>query len=427
MLGVGERQRTFRFFLNWIQETGQICALLDDVTDQRAMERRAAQEEKSAMLDSLVGGIAHEINNKLSPIIGFSELLMAQAAKSPNGDVLEFSSIIRASATDSAKIISQLLQLSRPSSAERTVCDLTAVVEDSLAILRLKLRAVGAQLEWMPPEDPMGVLADVSQLKQVIINLVLNAVDAMEHGSRRKLHIGIQRNGERIFLILADSGHGIRREHLGRIFDPFFTTKGPKRGTGLGLSVCFSIIRQHGGNIQVESTEGIGTTFKITLPASELPITPAFDEPGVIRLDAHQFSGPGEKDGERLRALVVDDESYITGLVQEALRARMGLIVQRVSTGRDALDHLNGGDYDVVISDIRMPDFDGFELFAWICSHRPELRDKFLFITGDAGSAELDGRLEALRMPVLRKPFSVEDLLMHCRRILEKPPVACAG
>ena len=343
-------------------------------------------------------------------------------------DLIEFSSIIRESAMDSAKIISQLLQLSRPCSAERTVCDLTAVVEDSLAILRLKMRAIGAQLDWTPPAEPKAVLADVSQLKQVIINLVLNAVDAMEQSARRSLHIAIQQAGERIFLILEDSGHGIRQQNLSRVFDPFFTTKGPKRGTGLGLSVCLSIVRQHGGDIQVDSTEGIGTTFRITLPASDLPVTVAL-EAGIIRLNDYQLiNGAAEPNAGRLQALVVDDESYITGLVQEALRARMGLIVQRVSTSRDALEHLAERVYDLVISDIRMPGFDGFELYAWICKHRPELRDKFLFITGDAGSAELDGRVEALGAPVLRKPFSIEDLLMHCMRILEKKPVAaCAG
>jgi two-component system NtrC family sensor kinase len=424
-LHVAGRPRLFRFFMNWIEETGQICVLLDDVTDQRAMERRLAQEEKSALLDSLVGGIAHEINNKLSPIIGFSELLIAQAAKSGECDLMEFSSIIRESAIDSAKIISQLLQLSRPSSAERMVCDLAAVVEDSLAILRLRLRAVGARLDWTAPDAPMPVLADTSQLKQVIINLVLNAVDAMEQSERRALHIGIHQNGEQISLVFSDSGHGIRQEHLNRIFDPFFTTKGPDRGTGLGLSVCFSIVRQHGGDIQVDSSPGIGTTFRITLPASDQPIAQPI-EAGVIHLDPHQLKCGG-KDGGRLQALVVDDESYITGLVHEALRVRMGLIVQRVSTSRDALDLLSEGSFDLVISDIRMPGFDGFELFAWICKHCPELREKNLFITGDAGSAELDARLDALKTPVLRKPFSIEDLLTHCLRILENTSAAAAG
>jgi two-component system NtrC family sensor kinase len=423
---VGARgPRQFRFFLNWIEETGQICVLLDDVTDQRAIERRVALEEKSALLDSLVGGIAHEINNKLSPIIGFSELLMAHAAKAPEGDILEFSSIIRQSAVDSAKIISQLLQLSRPSSAERMVCDLTAVVDDSLAILRLKLRAIGAQLDWTPPETPMGVLADVSQLKQVIINMVLNASDAMEQCTRRMLRIGIQKTGANILLFMADSGHGISQAHLNRVFDPFFTTKGPKRGTGLGLSVCLSIVRQHGGDIEVESTAETGTTFRITMPASDEPIA-AVSELGIIPVGACRFECRSERDGERLRALVVDGESYITGLVQEALRLRMGLIVQRVSTSRDALELLAGGGCDLVISDIRMPGFDGLELYGWICKHRPELSDRFLFITGDAGSAELDGRLETLRAPVLRKPFSVEDLLTHCQRLLEKSPSAAA-
>jgi two-component system NtrC family sensor kinase len=123
----------------------------------------------------------------------------------------------------------------------------------------------------------------------------------------------------------------------------------------------------------------------------------------------------------------VDDESYITGLVQEVLRIEMGLIVQRVSTSRDALDHLAQGSYDLVISDIRMPGFDGFELFGWICNHYPQLREKFLFITGEAGSPELNGRLDALRAPLLRKPFSIGDLLKHCERIMGAGAAACAG
>jgi two-component system NtrC family sensor kinase len=245
----------------------------------------------------------------------------------------------------------------------------------------------------------------------------------MEHSAVRSLRIDLERKEDQIFLSLADSGHGIRQEHLNRVFDPFFTTKGPDRGTGLGLSVCYSIVRQHGGNIQFESVAGLGTRFRITLPASELPIRAL--EAEIIPLNGQQFHAV--QMDRRLRALVVDDESYITGLVQEALRLRMGLIVQRVSTSRDALGHLSDGHYDLVISDIRMPGFDGFELYAWICSHCPELREKFLFITGDAGGAELDARLEALGTPVLQKPFSIEDLLMHCRRIVEKPAAACTG
>jgi two-component system NtrC family sensor kinase len=289
----------------------------------------------------------------------------------------------------------------------------------------LKLRAIGARLEWMPPDGPMPVVADASQLKQVIINLVINAVDAMENSARRKLHIEIHRDRDTIILVLADSGHGISEEHLGRVFDPFFTTKGPHRGSGLGLSVCFSIVRQHGGDIRVDSAHGIGTTFRITLPATDRPV--ADREPGVVRVDSRQFSNPDEPEAAHLRVLVVDDESHITGMVQEALRVRMGLTVTRASSSRHALDLLSTGSYDLLISDVRMPGFDGFELFGWICNHCPALRERFLFITGDAGSAELDGRLAALNVPVLRKPFSIEDLLKHCHRVLERVPVAAAG
>jgi CheY-like chemotaxis protein len=300
-------------------------------------------------------------------------------------------------------------------------------MDDSLSILRLKMRAIGAQLEWTPPAAPMAVFADVSQLKQVIINLVLNAVDAMENCPKRRMQIGIQRNGDRILLVMADTGHGIRAEHLNRVFDPFFTTKGPKRGTGLGLSVCLSIIRQHGGDIGVDSAVGAGTSFRITLPASDLPVA-AVPDLGIIQLDASQLAGHQEVDGTRLQALVVDDESYITGLVQEALRVRMGLMVQRVSSSRDAVEHLAAGRYDLVISDIRMPEYDGFELYSWISKYCPELQERFLFITGDAGSAEMDARLEKVGAPVLRKPFSIEELLAHCQRILEPSlPENCAA
>jgi signal transduction histidine kinase len=426
-LDAGERgPRTFRLFLNWIAETGQICVLVDDVTEQRAIEKRVAQEEKSALLDSLVGGIAHEINNKLSPIIGFSELLMAQAPPTPDGEFAQFASIIRESAIESAKIIAQLLQLSRPGSAERTVCDMAAVVEESLGILRLKLRETGVRLEWAQSGGQLWVNADVTQLKQVIINLVLNAADAMEESPEKTLRIAVKGRGDWVELALTDSGQGIEKEHLNRVFDPFFTTKGPSRGTGLGLSVCLSIVRQHGGNIVVESEVGVGSTFRITLPASEQRI--AAGEGRLIGMGVVPSAEPVHTGQVCGSALVVDDEEYITGLLHEALRARMGLMVQRVSRGRDAIEYLATGDYDLVISDIRMPGFDGFELFDWVCKERPDLREKFLFITGDAGGKEMDARLEELGAPVLRKPFSIDALVVECREILDRPAVAvCAG
>ena len=178
----GRGPRLFKFFLSWIQETGQICALLDDITEQRVLERRMQQKEKSVLLESLVGGIAHEINNKLSPIMGFADLLSQEMRKVPaSADLRHYCQIIRDSATESANIIRQLLQLSRPGKAEITRCDLKQMVQDAVQTAPVPF----PQSRLPGPTGPassrnVSCRPDAAQLKQVIINLMLNAADAME-------------------------------------------------------------------------------------------------------------------------------------------------------------------------------------------------------------------------------------------------------
>jgi len=413
----GRGPRRFKFFTSWIRETGQVCALLDDVTEQRVLEHRLIQKEKSAMLDSLVGGIAHEINNKLAPIIGFSELLLAQLKRDqPPEKLMRYCGMIRDSAMDSAKIIRQLLQLSRPVTAEHTVCDLRELVREVIAFIDFRIREIGCEVIMDLPQQPALIRADGTQIKQVLINLTLNALDAMKNAQPRQLRFSVAELDDKIALKVADTGQGIKPEHLNHIFDPFFTTKSAERGTGLGLSVCLSILKQHGGEISVKSQWNVGSEFEVTLPKTFMPEQQYFSAKTRVVDNKNGVTGE-HSEASRRRVLVVDDEDFITAMIQEVLRSDMNCSVERVTNGLRAVTRLQQTDFDMVISDVRMPELDGFGLFEWLQEHRPGLTGRFLFITGDAGSLDLNQKLESLGAPVLRKPFNMEMLLRECQKL----------
>jgi two-component system NtrC family sensor kinase len=411
--------RLFKIFSNFVPETGQVCILLNDITEQRVLEHRLIQKEKSALLDSLVGGIAHEINNKLAPIVGYTELLQLEMSRLKEVEQLgPYCDIIRNAAMESAKIIRQLLQLSRPLARELGVVDLRDLFNEVQALLRFRLRESGCQVETEFMADPAPVYADAAQIKQVMINLIFNALDAMEHAPEKRLRLSIQAANGEVFFRVADTGHGIKPENLNQIFNPFFTTKSADRGSGLGLSVCLNVVKSHSGDITVESTPGAGTEFTVTLPRAteeqlKQPRNGRRPEAAAARPDAQPVKG-------RLRILIADDEEFVTGMVQEALRLNMPCLVERVESGQRAVTRLQQADFDLVISDVRMPGLDGFGLYEWILKHQPHLAVRFLFITGDAGSTSLNEKLESMVAPVLRKPFEIDALLNWCRELLER-------
>ena len=408
--------RLFKLYCNWIQETGQICVLFEDFTEQKVLERRMAQKEKAALLESLVGGIAHELNNKLSPILGFADLLVTQSGEGANpAEVAEYCATIRSSALESARIIRQLLQLSRPSAPEWVRTELSELVPDALSVLRFKLKETEVRVRFDPCPEGTPVLVDPGQFKQVLLNLAMNAMDAMEGAERRELSISTVREGGNAVLRVADTGHGIPPTHLTRIFDPFFTTKAPDRGTGLGLSVCYSIVKQHGGEIFAESDRGQGALFKIVLPLALAP-APAVVRPGTAPVT--RLVQPRTASLPRAQILVVDDEEYITGLVQHVLRSKLSCRVEGVHNAERAMALLSETSFDLVISDVRMPGVNGVAFFQWVQAHRPALVSRFLFVTGDLGASGLRGEIDTMGVPVLSKPFSVEQLLTECRRLL---------
>lgn len=398
--------RLFELRTSWVVETGQICLFVEDITEQRSLEQRMAQQEKQGMLDTLVAGVAHELNNKLTPVLGFAELLQTVAPV----EYSDHTRCIRQSAQEAAQIVRQLLNLSRPESDTDALFDATQLCRDAVQMLRFQLRAANCEITLHLPAGNTPLRGDAAQIKQVLINLMLNALHAMEGVPAPCLTLSLLTNAESVRLRVRDNGCGIKPEIQNRIFDPFFTTKGP-HGTGLGLSISTSIIRQHGGDLTVESAPGKGATFTICLPATMptvLANTPADHPAGVARPSSPL----------RRRALVVDDEEFVRQYMQEALRTGFGCSIETAEDGLDAINKLGHDSYDLILSDVRMPRMDGLQLRSWISSHRSDLATRVVFVTGHAGTSGLDTALDQLGCPVVRKPFTLDALHAACRPYL---------
>lgn len=418
LLNVPERgNRLFRCSLGWIRETGQICACLDDITEQRAMERVMLQQEKQKLLDTLVGGIAHELNNKLTPVQGFADLLNF----STDPCTRRYTELISTSVMEAAQIIKQLRQLSQPTTHEAQVTDLRVVMEETLLVIGFKLRETGCRVITQFSPDPVWVLADAGQLKQVAMNLVLNALDAMGGMTDSELVLTVDETDGNARLVVADNGTGIAPEVIGRIFDPFFTTKGPVLGTGLGLSLCFSIVRQHEGEIGVESTPGAGTRFTVTLPqhAAEKPLFVL--QPGSRSEMSLGRAAPQWTGGQRV--LVVEDEEVLRLLLQEMFSVHFDCRVDAVSNGAEALGALGRETYALVVSDIRMPVMSGIDLYLRLCETHPAVVRRFVFITGHPGEKALEAQIAQWNVPVIAKPFNLSRLVEICSPFLQRSTV----
>lgn len=397
-------QRLFRFNTSWICETSQICVSIDDISDQRAVEQNLRRQEKQLLLDTLVGGIAHELNNKLTPVMGYAELL---------GPVLNersrvYVGYINKGVVEAAHIVRQLLQFSRPDSGRPEIVDLRQIVEESLIMLKFKIRESNARVRTTVAPEPVNVLADLAQLKQVFMNLALNAVQAMETTPDPELSVAVGRHEHSGWITIKDNGIGIPPEIMSRIFDPFFTTKGPEKGSGLGLSVSFSIVRKYNGEIAVESTPGKGACFTVRFPTTSgsVAISDPADSsiPSAVR--------PGGWTGRR--ALVVDDEDVLRKLLQEVLRSHFGCPVDSAANGVEGLAMAMQESYDLIVSDIRMPEMNGMELYARLREFKPVLASRFLFVSGHAGDQKIDEEIRLCNVPLVEKPFTMARIIEAC-------------
>ena len=412
----GRGLRSFRFTAEWIAETGQICVCLDDVTEQRALEGRMKQREKQILFETLVAGIAHELNNKLTPVLGFAELLGGCTDPITRQS---YTACIGKSVLEASAIIRQLLQLSRPENTCLQTVDLREVVKESLVMLKFQVRECGVEMSAKLPAEPILIRADAAQIKQVIFNLAINALHAVESVAAPRLEIEVGRGDGLGLLAVTDNGVGIAPEIAGRIFDPFFTTKSPDRGSGLGLSVCLGIVRQHDGAITVESEPGRGARFVATFPL----VAGRQMQPERAVVEALPVGRPAGS-ARSWRVLVVEDEEGVRVLLRELLVMRFNCHVDTVGNGAVALDHATTGQYDLIVSDIRMPEMSGTEFYRQLREIRPELAGRFVFVTGHAGERELEEQIARWNVPLVKKPFSMARLADVCQPFLTGPLAA---
>lgn len=372
------------------------------------LQEQLVQSAKMSAVGQLVSGVAHELNNPLTAILGFSELLRAKVA-SRGGDPAEIERLdeIAAEAERCRRIVANLLQFARRRDPRLEAVRLNEVVEGMLRLRDYELGTRNIRLERSyDPGDPV-LMADPSKLQQVVLNLLNNARDAvLETGRPGRIVVATGVEGDLVTLRVDDDGPGMREP--GRVFEPFYTTKEVGKGTGLGLSVCYGIVEEHEGAITAVNLPGGGASFLVALPKGEAALVERIPSQAGIKAP-----------GRRWRALVVDDEKPLVAL-QISFLAELGVDAAGVASGEEAVHYLQGHGVDLVISDVRMPGaIDGLKLFDWVGAHRPELTDRFLLVSGDVLGMD-DGAFARERsVPCLQKPFRFVEYARVVRKVLD--------
>jgi len=399
-----------------------------DLTAQRVFQSKLLQTDKLAELGQMVTGIAHELSNPLTSILGYAQRLLLR--RDSAGDSQEARQIFQ-EAERASGILRQLLLSARENRPERRRIALNQIVSRTLELQHFSLAAdnIHVQLD-LEPVLPF-VQGDSGQLQQVLMNLLGNARQAIEEqGKGGTIRIKTMRVSEkRVLLEVSDDGPGIPQAIQARIFDPFFTTKPPGVGTGLGLSIVLGIVREHGGHLHLISNLGQGTTFSIELPALATSEIPSADTaPFSIRPNSNTLSAPDYRDGDQsaaaldpwagTRVLVLEDEPTVARLIADVLEDA-GLRVDVLLDSREALDRACRKDYAMVICDMKMPELDGEHFYQALVHAKHPLRDRFLFVTGDVLAAHTRDFLERNHLPYVAKPFRVEELTEKIHAVLE--------
>lgn len=375
-----------------------------DVTEERGLQEQLFQSSKLAAIGELAAGLAHEINNPLTAVLGYAELLLMDVK---DENVRESLDNIRRQGLRARDIVQNLLRFARARELDQGGVDLNVAVRQTVDLLRRQLELDNIQVVETYDPDLPPPSADASQLQQVVLNLLQNAHDAISlSGKGSRVMVRTRRSGkDKLAFEVEDDGPGIPKDTRERIFNPFFTTKPPGKGTGLGLTISHKIVENHGGRISVRSRRGGGARFVVELPLRHLPDPPASEE--------------GLKPGDQpsgLRILLVDDDPDVLKVTGRMLE-EAGHHLDKADRAQEALERLAGADYDVIILDIKMPDLSGQDLYRLLEEQHPELTPRVLFVTGLAMARETESFLQKTGRPLLNKPFSSEDLLTAVARV----------
>jgi len=354
------------------------------------------QAEKMTALGELVAGVAHEVNNPLSAIMGYTQLALTRDLP---GDVKRFLQTVFSEADRAGKIVRNLLTFARKHPPEKKYLGLNGIIERTIELKAYHFRSSQIEVEKdLAPDLPMTML-DFHQIQQVFLNLLNNAEHAvLEAGRGGKIRILTRQVGDRIEARITDSGPGIPPTLRLRIFEPFFTTKKDGKGTGLGLSLCYGIVHEHDGSIVAESRPGEGATFVLTLPIIE-KTSPV----GNAMPSKHSTTPP------RLQILVIDDEPAVQNFMVDLLTA-MGHSVDTASDAPEGLRKIAANRHDLIITDMMMPRGSGRDVYEAVVSQSPRMAQRVIFTTGDGASPETHQFVRERGNAILLKPCNIEEI-----------------
>jgi PAS domain S-box-containing protein len=382
-----------------------------DVTERKRMEEERRQLEQKAQFASrlasvgeMASGIAHEINNPLTGVIGYAQLLLQEDLPENIRKDLE---TINDGAQRVANVIQRLLAFARQTKPQRTYVYINEVVATTLDLRGYHLETSNIKVSTQLAPDLPVTIADAGQLQQVFLNLIVNAETEMKLArGYGRLSVKTQQVDNIIRIAFKDDGPGIAQENLERIFDPFFTTRQVGQGTGLGLSVCYGIVSEHGGRIYAESKPGKGATFIVELPIITEHKQLEFPEPAV----------QGQQKVTGAKILVVDDEPVVREFISKVLTEE-GHQVETVDNAEDALEMVKIKTYRIILLDIKMPGMSGIELYKRFQKIAPSLARRVVFVTGDVMGARTMAFLSKAKSPYITKPFDGKQLNIAINRI----------
>jgi len=393
-----------------------------DVTDLKRLEEQLIQAEKLAAMGQMLAGVAHELNNPLTAILGVTELLREREGTDDSSK--RQLDLTHRQARRAARIVQNLLEFSRPASPQKRPLDVNSLLERTLQLQEHSLRRNNIAVDFRPQPDLPGVIGDANQLIQVFLNLVTNAEQAIQEiRDTGRIQIRPSHNDNHVMVTVQDDGIGIRPEALPRIFDPFYTTKRPGGGTGLGLSICMSIIREHGGNIEAETLPGGGSAFTIYLPVAPTQQPEKLPGPSHASLVSSEGVRPPADSLKGRAVLVLDDEESLRMLLQEGLSAQ-GLRVDCAATIEEALLQVRRSSYDVLLCDLHLSPggfvTEGRDASSHLLEAAGAQKPVLIYMTGDLietaqGTSNRSGPF------CLQKPFRISDVLDILREVLSAP------
>lgn len=388
---------------------GKNIGLVRDISERKKLWQQLVRAEKLALMGEMVAGIAHELNNKLTPILAYIDMLTKEELPE---EIKRKLSIVFSAALGAKGIVESLLIFSRQEKPKVGPCDINQLLETSKDLVAASFRGSDVViLQDLDPNLPL-VKGDPLQLEQVFSNIIKNAFEAL--GGSGQIRISTTMFDDQVAITIEDTGPGIPPHMVSRIFDPFFSTKGSGKGTGLGLSICYGIIKEHGGDIAV-CCNGTGTRFSILLPASQT------EEVAIEDVSPTVDTIKSEERPVRQRILIVEDEAEIANLLAEVLGKDYH--VRWAKNGDEALNFIKDGDFDLIISDIRMPGLDGIALYHRLRELDPSYLKKIIYSTGVTCDDRTRKFLLESKIDYIKKPFRLSDILELIKKKLDNEKV----